>query len=318
MEIYKTEAEIAQPKNWLLSLVVLILVTFGVLVLLQGLALVLLPVLFDISIEDIVLLMSGGGQDLPGGRMALFFVQGLGSGLGFVIAAWIFIRWIDRADLKWPLQLQRVDFRGFLLVVIITFGGMLFNSFLVDFNSKLVLPEVFSDLELWMRSMEDQLMEMTKFLTDFENTGEFLVGLLVIGVMAGVGEELFFRGVLQPKLHQYTGSAHWGVWLTAIIFSAIHVQFYGFLPRMFLGALFGYLYLYSGSLIYPILAHIFNNGLTVVMVYLAKQGLIDFDLEDPGSISYVASFTGLLVLLVGIYYFQKTNYPKNGELGQGL
>ena len=118
-------------------------------------------------------------------------------------------------------------------------------------------------------------------------------------------------------MHLYTGSAHWGVWLTAIIFSAIHLQFYGFLPRVFPGAIFGYLYLFSGSLIYPILAHILNNTFTVIMVYLANQGSIDFDIESTDEVSYPAAFIGLLVLLAGIYYFKKIK-PQDGELDQSV
>lgn len=318
MEIYETKAEIAKTKNWLLSLVVLVLVTFGVLVLLQGVALALIPLIFDISIDGLMGLMTGGATNIPNGRMALYFVQGLGSGVGFIVAAWIIIKFIEKAFLNLPLQVSRFNGKGFLIVLLITLGGMLFNAFLVDLNSKLALPEFLSGLQLWMREMEDQLMEMTKFLTDFQSAGEFVVGLVVIGLLAGIGEEVFFRGLVQPKFHQYTGSAHWGVWITAIIFSAIHVQFYGFLPRMFLGAMFGYLYLYSGSLIYPIIAHIFNNAFTVVMVYLANQGKVDFDLESADSISYPVSFVGFLVLLAGIYYFKKTNQSQNGELDQGL
>ncbi|MDN3205013.1 CPBP family intramembrane glutamic endopeptidase [Algoriphagus sediminis] len=318
MEIYKTEAEIAKPKNWLLSIVVIVLVTFGVLVLLQGLALAIVPFLFGVSLEEIIALTSGGGQSIENGRMVLFFVQAFGSGLGFIVAAFIIAKLIEKASFDWESQVSRFNWSGFLLVLLITLGGMLFNSMLVDLNSKLVLPEFLSGLESWMIEMEDQLMEMTKFMTDFQNTSEFLMGLLVIGILAGVGEELFFRGVVQAKLHQYTGSGHLGVWITAIIFSAIHLQFYGFLPRMFLGAMFGYLYLYSGSLIYPILAHIFNNAFTVVMVYLAKKGMVDFDIEATDNVSYLASVGGFLVLLAGIYYFKKTNASKNGELGQSL
>jgi membrane protease YdiL (CAAX protease family) len=161
-------------------------------------------------------------------------------------------------------------------------------------------------------------MELTKFLTDFQSIPELLTGILVIGVFAGIGEEMFFRGMLQPKMKQYTNSAHWGIWLTAIIFSAIHVQFYGFLPRVFLGALFGYLYLYSGSLLYPILAHIFNNALTVIVIYMSNQGMVDFDIESSDSVSYPAAMLGLLVLMVGFFYFKKINQPKDGELGKGI
>ncbi len=318
MEIYETQAEIAKPKNWLLSLVVIVLVSFGVLVVMQGIALGLVPVLFGASLDDVVLLVGGGGQEVENGRAILYFVQALGSGIGFIVAAWLIYSIIEKASLGWDRQLSRFSLSGFVLVIVITINGMLFNSFLADLNSNLALPEFLSDLEIWMRDMEDQLMEMTLFMTDFQSTGEFIMGLVVIGLLAGVGEELFFRGVVQAKIHQYTGSGHLGVWVTAIIFSAIHLQFYGFLPRLFLGAMFGYLYLYSGSLIYPIVAHILNNAFTVVMVYLAKQGTIEFDLESPGEISYLASLGGFLVLLAGIYYFKKTNYSTDGRLDQGL
>jgi uncharacterized protein len=140
----------------------------------------------------------------------------------------------------------------------------------------------------------------------------------VIGVFAGIGEEMFFRGLIQPKIKYYLGSAHWGVWITAIIFSAIHVQFYGFLPRVFLGALFGYLYMYSGSLIYPILAHIFNNSLTVIMIYLSNQGQIEFDLESTDQVSYPSAALGFLLLMIGFLYFKKVNQAKHAELDKSI
>lgn len=311
MEIYETQSEIAKRKNWLLSLVVTVLITFGVLILLQAIALALTPVLFNIEFNEVLGLFSGD-DSVPNGRMAMLFVQGVGSGIGFWLAAWILMHWIDRAHLHWTLQLARYDSKKMILTLLITLGAMFFNALLVYWNSQLNLPEFMSGMETWMKEMEDQLMEMTKFLTDFQTVPELLMGVLVIGILAGIGEEMFFRGLLQPKMHRYTGSVHWGIWLTAIIFSAIHVQFYGFIPRMFLGALFGYLYVYSGSLIYPILAHIFNNSFTVLLVYAANQGMVDFDIESNDSFSYPLSILGLLVLLAGIYYF-KRNKPKEDE-----
>lgn len=313
MEIYETESEIAKRKSWLLSLVVIVLVTLGVLVVLQGAALAIVPSLFNITLEDIVGLMSGD-FDVLNGRMAMLLVQGIGSGIGFWLAAWIISNRIDKANLRWDVQLSRFNLKGGAVVLILTVGAMFFNAFLVYFNNQLVLPEFMSETETWMKEMELQLMELTKFLTDFQTIPELLMGVLVIGVLAGIGEEMFFRGVIQPKMHFYTGSAHLGIWLTAIIFSAIHVQFYGFLPRVFLGAVFGYLYVYSGSLVYPILAHIFNNSFTVIMVYMANQGMIDFDLESEDEVSYLVAFFGLLVLLAGIFYFKKMNITRDAEL----
>mgnify|MGYP005752568585 FL=1 len=317
MEIYETQAEIGKRKSWLLSLVVIVLVGFGVLILLQSLALALAVPLFDLSISQIMSLMSGDGS-IPNGRMAMLFIQGIGSGIGFWFAAWIIIKWIDKAELNWDLQISRFGLKKFWVMVAITLGAMFFNGLLVYWNSQLVLPESLSALESWMKAMEDQLMQLTQFLTDFQSIPELLTGLLVIGVLAGIGEEMFFRGVLQPKLHLYTGSVHWGIWLTAIIFSAIHIQFYGFVPRVFLGAIFGYLYVYSGSLVYPIIAHILNNSLTVLLVYASNQGLVDFDLESTDNVSYPLALSGLLVLLAGIHYFKKYKPQSNGELDQGV
>lgn len=317
MEIYETRTEIGSRKNWLLSLIVIVLVTFGVLILLQGFALALIPSLYNISIEDLLSLMTGN-YDVPNGRMAMLFVQGIGSGIGFWVAAWVITRFIDKAELHWDVQRSRFNLQGFGVALAITLGAMFFNGLLVYWNAQLDLPDSMAGLEDWMKEMETQLMDLTKFLTDFQTIPELLTGILVIGVFAGIGEEMFFRGVLQPKMKSYTNSAHWGIWLTAIIFSAIHVQFYGFVPRVFLGALFGYLYHYSGSLLYPILAHVFNNALTVLVIYMANQGMVDFDLESTDTVSYPAAITGLLVLTVGFFYFKKINQPKDAELDQGI
>lgn len=317
MEIYETQAEIAKRHNWLFSLVVIVLVTFGLLVLLQGLALFLTPFLFKLSSEDLISLLSGN-FDIPNGRMAVLFTQGLASGVGFWLATWIIVKFIEKAQLHWEIQRARVKGKNIALIVTMAFGGILVNGLLVYWNAQMVLPEFLSEVEIWMKQMETQLMELTKFLTDFQSISELLAGILVIGVLAAVGEELFFRGLIQPKFQNYFKSAHWGIWITAFVFSAIHVQFYGFIPRLFLGALFGYMYHYSGSLFYPIIAHFLNNTVTVLMVYFSNQGYIEFELESTDSVSYSAALVGLLVLILGFLYFRKVNLAGNGKLDQSL
>jgi len=317
MEIYETQAEIATRKNWLLSLVVITLVAFGTLVLLQGISIALVPFLFQVSMEDLMSLVAGN-YDIPNGRMALLFTQGVGSGLGFWVATWIVVRFLEKAELNLTKQLSRVNGKNMALVTAMTVGGMLFNGLLMYWNSHLVLPEFLSGVEQWMRDMETQLMELTQFLTDFQSIPELLTGILVIGVFAGVGEELFFRGLIQPKMQGYFRSPHWGIWVTAFIFSAIHAQFFGFLPRVFLGALFGYLYHYTGSLFYPILGHILNNALTLLLVYGANQGFIDLDVQATDTVSYPGALVGFLVLILGFLYFKKVNWGKDEKLDQSI
>ena len=315
MEIYKTQALIARKGNWLLSLIIILLVTFGVMAVLQGFALVLVPPLFGIPLDEFMATLSGQSSH-PSARMALLFVQGLGAGLGFFVAALLVAKLIDKADLKWKQQVNSFRFSSFMVMILVLLGGMIFNTLLIDWNANVQFPDFLTVLEEKMRAMEDSAMVLTKYITDFDSFSEFLMGILVIGVFAGLGEEFLFRGVIQPKLHLYTGNAHVGVWLTAFIFSAIHFQFFGFFPRVLLGAVFGYLYLYSGSLIYPIIAHILNNTVTVILVYMNKLGKVDFNIEETDEVSIPLALLGLLILLIGLRIFKEKNKTQiiNGEL----
>ena len=315
MEIYKTQALIARKGNWLLSLIIILLVTFGVMAVLQGFALVLVPPLFGIPLDEFMATLSGQSSN-PNARMALLFVQGLGGGLGFFAAALLVGKLIDKADLKWKQQVNSFRFSSFMVMILVLLGGMIFNTLLIDWNANVQFPDFLTVLEEKMRAMEDSAMVLTKYITDFDSFSEFLMGILVIGVFAGLGEEFLFRGVIQPKLHLYTGNAHVGVWLTAFIFSAIHFQFFGFFPRVLLGAVFGYLYLYSGSLIYPIIAHILNNTVTVILVYMNKLGKVNFNIEETDEVSIPLALLGLLILLIGLRIFKEKNKTQiiNGEL----
>ncbi|WP_194975689.1 CPBP family intramembrane glutamic endopeptidase [Aquiflexum lacus] len=306
MQIYKTQTPIASKSNWLLSFVVMVLITIGVLFLLQGIGVLLINPLFGIPLDELMALLTGQSNN-PNGRMAFLFVQGLGSGLGFFVAALVIAKLVDKADLGWQQQIDRFKFIGFAITIVVMIGGILFNGILIEWNAGIKFPDFLSDIERTMREKEDELMVMTKYLTDFDNPAEFLMGLLVIGVLAGLGEEFLFRGVLQPKLQFYTGNAHVGIWLAAFIFSAIHLQFYGLFPRMLLGAIFGYLYYYSGSLLYPIIAHILNNAFTVMLVYLNKLGKIEFNIEESEQVSLPFALLGLVLLIVGMQVFKEKN-----------
>ncbi|MGY6521671.1 MAG: CPBP family intramembrane glutamic endopeptidase [Mongoliitalea sp.] len=297
MQIYKTQSPIASRSNWLLSIVVLILVTFGVMALLQGLAIVLVPVIFSVSLDELVAILTGVSSH-PQARLAFLFVQGLAGGFTFFVAGLLYAKLIDRADFQWKQHVATTEFKSVVLMILILIAGIIFNSVLIDWNADFVFPESLSQIEQFLREKEDQLMVLTKFLTDFDSITEVLAGILVIGILAGLGEEVFFRGVLQPKLSGYFNNVHAGVWVSAIIFSAIHIQFYGFLPRVFLGAIFGYLYVYSGSLVYPILAHILNNTFTVIMLYLNKIGILEFDLEETGQVPMLMAFAGLIGMIL--------------------
>lgn len=124
---------------------------------------------------------------------------------------------------------------------------------------------------------------MTEFLTEFDSLGRFIIGFVVVAIIPAIGEELIFRGILQNKLEVYFKSAHLAIIVSSLLFSGFHLQFYGFIPRLLLGILFGYLYYWSRSLWYPIFAHLINNGLTLIMIYLYQTGKITIDIESEES-----------------------------------
>ena len=215
------------------------------------------------------------------GRIFQLLLQGLAALGGFVIAGLIYIR------MRWPVPniglIEKISPRPVADNLMIMWTLLLIPALLplleltVEWNKSLDLPD--GALETYMKNMEEKAGELTLFMTGFDSLGEFVLGLVVLAVLPAIGEELLFRGIMQPMFYSATGSWHRAIWITAFVFSFIHFQFYGFLPRMLLGALFGYLYYWSGNLAIPILGHFMNNGLTVVLIYLNNQGKLGFDPE---------------------------------------
>jgi len=111
--------------------------------------------------------------------------------------------------------------------------------------------------------------------------------------------------LLQPELHKATGNIHFAIWTSAVFFSAMHMQFYGFVPRVFLGALFGYLYYWSGNLILPMFAHFFNNFVAVTSIYFGWSDLPGVDTEKPESTPWYVVIIMTVICAALIFFFQK-------------
>ena len=137
----------------------------------------------------------------------------------------------------------------------------------VQWNESLQLPPALHGIEQWMVASEAEATKTINLILNDTRISIFIINFVIIAILAGIGEELFFRGLLQHHLIRWTnGKIHLAIWVTAFLFSAIHLQFFGFVPRMLLGALLGYLCFYSGSLWTCIIAHAFNNGLTLLLM----------------------------------------------------
>lgn len=154
-------------------------------------------------------------------------------------------------------------------------------NYIVTANEGLSLPENFHRIEQIMRTLEDRAAATTQILLSDSSFAGLTSGILVIGIIGPVAEEIFFRGALQNSLY---GPHKWkAVWWTALIFSLLHFQMYGFLPRFLLGLWFGYLYLWSSSLWPSILAHVLNNSATVVCQWLVARGQLSESVINIGA-----------------------------------
>jgi len=150
------------------------------------------------------------------------------------------------------------------------------------FNQGMSLPEWASGIESWMRTMEDQAEVTIKKFIDTQSASGLAFNLFMIAVIPALGEELLFRGVIQRIFTQMTKNYHWGIWISAFLFSALHMQFFGFIPRLLLGGLFGYFLVFSGSIWVPIIAHFINNAVGVLALYAARDGKSSLeDVVDP-------------------------------------
>lgn len=171
-------------------------------------------------------------------------------------------------------------------------------NWVVSFNESLSLPESMSGIEQLMRSLEDAAAETTKTLLDIHTVWELVPCVLVVGLMAGLSEEMLFRGAMLRTMQDSRLGTHAVVWIVAIVFSAIHMQFFGFIPRMLLGAWLGYLLVWTRSLWVPIIAHTLNNSTVVVMSYLTNKGIVAEDFGDHLGLPAEGGFPWLAILSV--------------------
>lgn len=245
----------------------------------------------------------------PRNVAVLKFSQIIVSLAGFVFAA-LLLAYLFSFNTNQFLQLDRYPGVKFsLAAVLLVFVIFPVVNLIAALNSEIHLPEFLGGVERYLNEqdrMNEQIMET--FLADTNLQGLF-VNIVMIGIIPAVGEELFFRGVVQQIFSKMTRNHHWGIWITAIIFSLIHMQFSGFFPRVFLGAMFGYLLVWSGSMWVPILAHFINNLAAVVMYYFVNTGKLTRETLEYGSTMDVLPVVLVSAFVSGglLWYFYRNS-----------
>lgn len=203
--------------------------------------------------------------------------------LGFFIIPSLIFLYLSTNDARnFILWKRQFHFKNLFIVVGILLFLMPFVNLLISWNEAMHLPAFLSGVEANMRSMEDAAGRLTEALVSMETPTELIYMTLIVAVMPAIGEELMFRGIIQRLLSQQFKSYHIGIWITALLFSAMHFQFFGFFPRVFLGAVLGYLLIWSGNIIYPMIAHFINNFASLLIAYMIQHEMIGDEIETIG------------------------------------
>lgn len=192
---------------------------------------------------------------------------------------------------RWPVWISG----GLVLIVAIPLINVL-----ADWNMAVRFPDFLEGVEEWMRSREEEASRMTEAFLEFDRPGGLWISLLIVAVIPALGEELLFRGVIQRLLTEWWRNIHAAVIVTAVLFSALHLQFFGFVPRMLMGIWFGYLLVWSGTLWLPILSHFLNNAVIVVFYFLMERGVVSKDIEHIGATAGSYWMGVLSVILTGL------------------
>lgn len=210
--------------------------------------------------------------------------------------------------------------------VILLFIAALFMIFFLPtiditayFNQKMTLPPSLHGLDKWIHDTEATAAEQFKVLLAMKTPADLVISLFIIAVFPAVSEEFFFRGCLQPIFKRMTQNTHAAVWITAFIFSFIHFEFLGFVPRFLLGAALGYLYAWSGSIWPSVMVHFFNNGLSVLATYLYQHKVIAGD-PDGGQRMFSQGWVYVATFAVSIgimFVFHKITVDKQLLLADG-
>jgi uncharacterized protein len=238
-------------------------------------------------------------------KVSFLIIQGTGALVGMIIIPWFFLKKQNRLLTDF-FTTPPVTPSLIVPILVIVFMGV--NAFFISWNQDLELP---FGLDEYARPLEKKLAEATVYMTQYDSLQQIIVAFIVIAIIPAVGEEVIFRGMIQNDFMRATRNPHVSIWAAAILFSAIHFQFYGFVPRMLLGALFGYLYYWSGNLWMPVIAHFVNNGFTLAGLLLFQRGAIPVDIEkaEPtlSQVMFSALFSGFLLYAYKNFY---NKHPK--------
>ena len=237
--------------------------------------------------------------------IGLFLVPAILSGFLIQRNTWKYLK-ADRISNYWVIILV-------IALMVISIPWINFTSFL---NERVSLPERWGDLMERIRENDANSWDLMKAYLQTENIGGLLINVFMVALIPALGEEFLFRGIIQRILTEWFRNEHLAIWIAALIFSLMHYQFLGLIPRVMLGALFGYLFVWTGSIWLAVLAHFINNAVAVIYYYIFYQGTLEVEpdhigLEENALLMIITSVM-LTFLLLAVIQKQRKELVQSG------
>ncbi|MBR6439254.1 MAG: CPBP family intramembrane metalloprotease [Bacteroidales bacterium] len=255
--------------------------------------LLIFGLIFSSLLGFLITMMNGGGfTDLKN----LQITQILNQVVGFMLPPVLYVLLVKEKPFNY-LGFKKIPIWS-LLGIVAMLTIIPFLSMVSEWNDGIVFPESLRALEEKLRGTQEMSEKIIKM---FISQGSLFSSLVIIAALAAVSEELLFRSVIQKAFVKVIGNPHLAIVVTAIIFSAFHMDFFGFFPRAILGLMLGYMFYFSGSIFPSMLMHFVNNATIVVLYYMNTRGFSDIDVESFGSTSNAIVIILSLIVTVAIF-----------------
>lgn len=261
--------------------------------------------IFGFSVPELAGLANNPNQS---GALRVLQISQLFSSCGIFLFPPVMLVYLQEVPIRKGLYLSgKPNMILFILAMLLMWLQLPIINQLAAFNNLLVFPDALKPLGNWMLAQEAQAAKLTELFLTMSSPVDFISSLLIMAFIPALGEELLFRATLQPMFVKWTGKPHLAIWITAFVFSFIHFQFFGFLPRFLIGGFLGYLFYWSGSIWYPFAAHFANNGLAVLVYFLHQHQLIPFTTDNlgAGDFAYLHVLIAFLILPLGLWFFKR-------------
>ena len=255
--------------------------------------------IFNTTPEELLKIPATGSG--PHETMILKYVQVSQQVALFLIPSLIIARLLRMDDSSFLMTDKSLPAFTMVLVIFLAVLIIPFTTWAGYINSEMDLPDRFAGLEIWMKAKEDQASELTSLMITSSGVLTLSVNVIVLAVIPAISEEFLFRGVFQQLFGRVLRSPQAGIWISAIIFSTIHFQFYGFLPRVILGLLFGYLFYWTANIWISVIAHFANNSLLILVTYINEFRSGSAEIINGESVKVDFPFISVILCCLIIY-----------------